>query len=243
MNTRTTRFPYLMPAGDGSGGAGGAPELVEVDLPGGVKIQMPKAEAEKVIAGRNALKAEARDAHEQLGRIKAEKDAAEAARVKAETQAQAAEAMKKGEVEKATELLTKTHRDRETKIAAQLRDKALKAAVASNADVIASAHDDIVDQLRQRSFYDFDADAVVVRDEAGQPIKDDAGRAKPVDAVLAEFLAKRPHYLRDRTNAGTGAAGERKGSEGKPTKTVAELAAMTPTDKAKFFEAGGVQVD
>ncbi len=228
----------FMAAGDGTGGGGGAPEMVDVDLPGGVQIKMVKADADKVIAGRNALKNEARDAHEQLGRIKAEKDASETARVKAETQAQAAEAMKKGEVEKATELLTKTHREREAKIVANLRDKAIRAAVTAQPKIVQGAIDDIADQLKGRSRYDIDADAVVVLDEAGQPLKDETGKLVRVDAWLPEWLAKRPHYTLDSTPKGTGADGSgRKPAIGAKTITEKQVDSMSPMERAKFFEA------
>jgi hypothetical protein len=232
----------LMAADGGGGGAGGGADEVEVDLPGGVKVKLAKDVAAKVIAGRDTTKGELRAAQEEVGRVRTEKDAAEAARVKAENEKAALEHTKKGEFDKATELLTKGHKEREAKIAAQLRDKALKAAVAAFPKIVPAAIDDVCDQLRGRSRYDFDADAVVVLDPAGQPVKDDSGKPVQVDAWLGSFLEKRPHYLLDGTPKGTGAGGGDGGKGSGRTATAAQVEAMTPTERAKFFQAGGTQL-
>jgi hypothetical protein len=222
---------------DVGGGGGGAPETMDVDVPGVGKLTLPKEQATKMIAARDAEKAERRVLSERMGAIEAEKAAAETARAKAENDRQAAEHAKKGELDKATELLTKGHREREAKIAGQLRDKALDAAVRAVARVVPAAVPDICDQLRARSRYDFDADAVVVLDAAGQPLKDEAGKPVPVDTWLGSWIEKRPHYLLDGTAAGTGAEG---GSKTKPTAkaiTEKQLGSMNPMERAKFFEA------
>lgn len=231
---RHTRFPYLM-AADGGGGGGG--ETMDVDVPGVGKVTLPKDQATKLIAARDSEKASRRDLELRLGAIEAEKSAAEAARVKAENDRQAADHAKKGEMDKAAELLTKGHREREAKIAANLRDKALKAALATRPNVAPTAIDDIADQLRARSAYDVDADAVVVLDAAGQPLKDESGKPVPVDTWLDGWLEKRPHYRLDGTPKGSGAAGGTKGAAGTSTISASSLDAMTPLEKAKYLEA------
>lgn len=237
MLRRNYHFTLMAAAGDGGAGGGGADDSVEVDVPGGVKLKLPKDTAAKVIAGRDADKQARRELEIRVGAIEAEKNAADAARVKAETEKAALEHTKKGEFDKATELLTKTHRDREAKIAAQLRDKALRAAVATAKNVAPTAIDDICDQLRARSSYDFDADAVVVLDAAGQPLKDDSGKPVQVDAWLGSFLEKRPHFLLDGTPKGTGADGGPKKTPSAKVITEKQVEAMSPMDRAKFFEA------
>ncbi len=205
-------------------------------------MTLPKDQATKLIAARDSEKASRRELETRVGAIEAEKAAADAARVKAETEKAALEHAKKGELDKATELLTKSHREREAKIAAQLRDKALKAAVAALPKVVPAAIDDICDQLRARSRYDFDADAVVVTDAAGQPLMDsESGKPAQVDTWLAAWIAKRPHYLLDGSPAGTGAGGGGGKGTGR-TATAAQVEAMTPNERGVFFAEGGKQL-
>jgi hypothetical protein len=223
-----SRFPYLAPEG-GAGGAaaggdpagGNAGELVEVDLGSG-KVKLPAADAQRVIGWRDAEKKAKREAEERAGRLQAEKDAAEAARLKAEDERKALEHAKAGELDKTRELLTKDHQAKLDKVARNLRDRSLEAAVRGAAKVVPAAVPDIIDQLRARSRYDLDADAVVVLDEAGQPLKDDAGAPVKVDAFLSTWLAKRPHYVLDGTPAGSGAAGGSKGTGATRTITRAQ---------------------
>lgn len=234
-------FTLMAAAGDGGGAGGGGADTLEVDLHG-LKFTLPKADAQRLIAARDADKAARRTIDEELGRTRTEKEAAEAAKVKAETEKAALEHTKKGEFEKATEVLTKAHREREAKIAAQLRDKALKAAVAALPKIVPAAIDDIVDQLRGRSRYDFDADAVVVTDAAGQPLMDsESGKPAQVDTWLAAWIAKRPHYLLDGTPAGSGAGGGSGKGTGR-TATAAQVEAMQPRERAVFFAEGGKQL-
>lgn len=183
------------------------PELVEVDTLEGFKVKLPKDEAQRVIERRDALKADQRKVHEELGKLRAEKDAESAKARKAEEDRVALEHASKGEVDKTREVLTREHRKEMERLTEHLRDTTLKAAVAAMPKVVPAAVNDIVDQLRSRSRYDTAEHAVVVLDEAGQPLRDDAGKPVRVDAWLPGWLATRTHYLLNTTPKGSG--GER----------------------------------
>jgi hypothetical protein len=217
--------------------AAAAPETIDVDIHG-VKVPLPPAEAKRVIANRDAEKATLRELHEQMGRIKAEKDAVEAARAKAEQDAKALEHAKKGEIDQVREIVTKEHREKLSRVEAHLRDKALRAAVASAPKVVPTAIDDIVDQLKARSRYDADADAVVVTDASGQTLKDNSGKPVAVDAYIGEWLGSRPHYLLSGVVAGSGAQGGAK-SAGAKVITAEQMTGMSPREVAAHFAAGG----
>ncbi len=234
MNIRH-RHLFLAAAGDGGGGGTGD-ELVEVDIAGGVKIKLPKADAEKAIAARDAAKTALREAQERAGKHEADRNAADAARLKAEEDRAAAEHAKKGEIDQLRTLLTKGATEREAKISSTLRDKALIAAVRGVDRIVPGAVEDIVDQLRGRSRYDIDSDAVVVLDSAGQPLKDTSGKPVAVDAYIGEWLGKRPHYLLDGTPQGTGGEGGKKPVVGK-IMTEAQAAGMSPLELAKHLQA------
>lgn len=196
----------LAAAGEGGAGGGGGDETMEVDLPGGVKAKLPKAEALKVIAGRDTAKEELRKANERLGALDAEKTAAEQKAAQAERDKAAAEAAKTGDMAKVKELHNAELVAERNKHATKLRDKALQSAIAGNAKIFPAAVADIVEQLRGRFAYDFDSDSILVCDAAGQPVKDNAGKTQNVDAFLEPWLAQRPHYLVDSTPSGSGAA-------------------------------------
>ncbi len=208
----------------------------DVDI-NGVKVTLPIDIADKVIAGRDADKAKVRELNEKYGKLEADAAAAVAKATKAEEEKAAIEHVKKGEMDRATELLTKTHREREAKLSAKARDKHLAALVASNEKVIKSAIPDIVEQLKGRSRYDFDTETVIVTDAAGQPQKDTDGNPVGVDSFISGWLEKRPHYLLDKTQKGSGGqSGQRQ------TGTVysnEQFEKLSPREAAKFFADGG----
>ncbi len=144
---------------------------------------------------------------------------------------------KKGEIDGIKAMLTKDAREREAKLAAKARDKHLAALIGNNEKVAKSAISDIVEQLRGRTRYDFDSETVVVLDPDGLPAKDANGKLVEVDAFANGWLENRPHYLRDGTPKGTGAAGGQSAT-GKSISQAA-LLAMSPTEQGKFFLDGG----
>ncbi len=213
-------------------------ETKEVDI-NGVKIVLPVEQADKLIQARDAEKQSRKDQAEKYGKLEAEKAQAEAARAKAEEDKQAMELAKKGEIDQLKVFLTKASSEREAKLAASARDKHIAALVGSNEKIIKSATQDIVDQLKSRTKYDFDSDTVVVLDPDGLPAKGTDGKPMGVDSFLSGWLENRPHYLRDGSPKGTGAAGGVK-QTGKVMSADA-IAQMTPMDKAKYFADGGAQ--
>jgi hypothetical protein len=190
----------------GGGGGGGGTETMEVDLEDGVKVTVPKEQGAKIIAGRDARKAKMREQETKLGAIQAEKDAAEAKVRRAEEDRQAAEATKKGETDKAREILNKAHSEKLVKLAGQMAADKVKALVASYPKILPSIIDDATELLRGRVRYDVDAGSFIVLNEAGAPLTDDTGAQVGADAFIKSWLEKRPHFLRDATPSGSGAA-------------------------------------
>ncbi len=213
------------------------PDTIEVDIHG-VKVTLPRSDAEKIISGRDADKGKVREYNEKLGKLEADAAAAIAKAAKAEEDKAAAEHMKKGELDQARALLTKEYKDREAKLSSKARDKHLAALVASNDKIIKSAIPDIVEAMRGRTQYNFDTETVVVLDVAGQPQKDGDGNPMSVDSFISGWLEKRPHYLLDKLPTGTGGQGDKKQTSGKVI-TQSVFDSMEPRDRAAFFKDGG----
>ncbi len=211
-------------------------ETIDVDI-NGVSVKLPKEIGEKVIKARDADKGKMRELNEKYGKLEADKTAAEVARQKAEDDKQAIELAKKGEVEQVRNLLTKDFKDRESKLSAKARDKHLAALVAGNENIIKGAIPDIVEALKGRTQYNFDTESVTVTDAAGLPQKDTDGNPVSVDAFISGWLEKRPHYLLDKTQKGSGGEGDKK-QTGKVL-TEEAFGSLSTKDKAKFFADGG----
>lgn len=211
-------------------------ETIEVDI-AGTKVSLPKDVGEKVINWRDQEKAAKRELSEKAGKLEADLQAKEAARVKAEEDKLALEAAKKGEIDQVRALMSRQEREKLDKLGQKYLAKHLLAAVAARKDVADTATDDIVDQLKQRSKYDFDSDSVVIVRPDGSPDVDESGKPVQVDAWLGKWLEKKPHFLRDRTPVGSGAQGG-KAATGK-TITAESFRTMRPSEAAKFFQDGG----
>ncbi len=208
-------LPLLMiPAGDGGAGGGGA-EMMEVDLPGGIKISIPKDQAAKVIAGRDADKASARAQSEELGRLKAVSEAETAKATKAEQDKQALELAKKGEIDQVRELLTKQNTETVEKLAGKYRDVHLRSLIAQADGLLklpdaakqASLVDDLLAQLRPSCRFDLNADSLCVLGQDGRPALGSDGKPKTADAFLKEFLDARPYLRQPTQSPGSGGAG------------------------------------
>ncbi len=213
-----------------------APKMVEVDL-GDSKLSLPEGEAAKIIQWRDAEKSAKRDLAGKYGKLEAEKAAAEAAKLKAEDDKQAIEHAKKGEIDEARAIMTRETDAKIKQLARSARDKHLAAMISSNDSIIKSAVPDIVEQWKAKTDYDFNSDSVVVLDSDGSPAKDKDGKPVQADAALAGWLENRPHYRRDGTQKGTGAASGTKPSGKSITKD--DFKQMTPTDQGKFLNDGG----
>lgn len=233
-------FPIMLmaAAGDGGAGGGGAAATMEVDIDG-LKVTLPKDQAEQLIAKRQATKDEQRKLNERLGALEAEKRTAEEKAAAAQREKEAAEALKAGDIKKLEEIHTSKLSAERAKLGAKLRDKGLAAVVAKAPKVVPSAVDDITEQLRARTQYDFDSDSVIVLNAAGQPQTDDSGKPVTLDSFIGSWLEKRPHYLLDSTPSGSGAAGGGKPPAAGKVITSAQFEALTPMEQAKHLAGGG----
>lgn len=221
-------------------------ETIEVDIDG-LKLTLPKDQGEALIAKRQASKDELRKANERAGSFEAEKRTAEDKAAAAHREKEAAEALKAGDIKKLEEIHTSKLTAERAKLGAKLRDKGLAAIVAKAPKVVPTAVDDITEQLRGRTQYDFESDSLIVLDAAGQPQKDDSGKPMTLDSFIGSWLEKRPHYLLDSTPSGSGAQGGGKPPKGGSTITSSEYDAASKDPAraqtvAKQIAAGHLRV-
>jgi hypothetical protein len=78
-------------------------------------------------------------------------------------------------------------------------------------------------------------------DQAGKPILGADGKPKTADAVIREFLDSKPHFRRATGSPGSGSQGGDGSGKASATATAAQVEAMDPMERAKFFAAGGKQ--
>ncbi len=223
----------FMMADPPSGGGGGA-DTMEVDLPEVGKVVLPKAEAEKVIKARDALKENGRKIGERLGALEAEKKAADDKVKKAEEDRALAEAAKAGELDKVREISERKLRA----VADKYGNKQLESLIGANKDVIPAAVADIAKQLASGCRFDLDSESFVIIDAAGKPRVGQDGKPLSVDALIGEFLDARPYLKLPSGSPGSGAAGSGQRPAGRVI-TRAELDAMSGKEQAAFFADGG----
>ncbi len=233
------RFPFLMAEPNAGGGAA---DEVEVDLPGG-KIKLPKAAAELVIRGRDALKEENRKMAERLGAVDAERKNAEEMKRKAEEDKAMSEAAKAGEIEKVKQIATQ----QVGRLADRYRDRALEGAIAKLPGILPQAVTDIAAQLRAGCRFDVESDTLIVIDAAGRPVTGADGKPMGVDAHINSYLEARPWFRAANATPGSGAQGAAANKGPIPTITQAEYdAAMKDQNRsqpiAKQIAAGTLKV-
>jgi hypothetical protein len=211
------------------------PETMEVELLSGVKVTLPKEQALKEIEQRQRIKGEVRTAHEELGKIRAEKDAAAQAAAEAATKLEAEKAMKAGELEKAKQILEASTNEKLGKIERNYRKSRLESLIGSNANVIPEAAKDIADALVSSCRFDLESESLAVVGADGKPRVGQDGKPLSVDALIAEFIDQRPYLRKSTTPAGSGAAGGAGNKAVKtPTITTAEYeAAMKEPGKSQ----------
>lgn len=214
-------------------------EQIDVDLPGGVTVKLPKDQADRVIRGRDELKEGIRSANETLGRIKAAKEEAEA-KAQREADAKAAvEAAKKGEIDQARELLQRDFKVREDRMAARLKADAVSQLLTKNGSVVQSSVADAGALLASRLRYNLDSGSLEVLSADGSAVeKNTDGSAVQADAWLAGWLKDRPHFLRDTTASGSGGKKTLPASNGQKMARD-EWEKLEPVARAKFFADGG----
>lgn len=225
-------------------GDGGGTDVIEVDTDGGVKVKIPRADAAKLITARDARKAKERATEEELGRFRAQVEAESAKARKAEEDKLAVELGKKGEVDKVRELMTAEHRKQIDSLAGMMAGDRVRAALASHPKILPAVIDDALALLKSRVRFDVASNSLIVLNEAGQPQTDKAGAAVKVDAFVADWLAERPHYLRDATPSGSGAEGSARTpsrSDGRGTITRAQYDEYTKIAKHDQVAADAIK--
>ncbi len=209
---RNALFPYfstlcLMGAageggGAGSGGTTGAPDLVDVDLHG-VTVKLPKDQADKVIAGRQAAKDELRKANERAGAADAERKAAADVAAEATRTAEMEKAAKAGEIEKVKQLAN----EKVVKYGERLRDRTLEAAIAKLDTLAPDAGRYLLPQLRTSCRFAMDSDTLEVVGEGGAPRVGSDGKPMSVDALISEIIDAQPLLRKASGSPGSGAKG------------------------------------
>lgn len=217
-------------------------ETMEVDIPGGVKVTLPKDQAQKVIAERDKRAQDYRSLAEKVGAIEAAKAQAEAQAAAETRRAQEVELAKKGEVDELRKLMTGDKDRAISDLSSKLMRLHVANAVATNPRVVPEARADAISLLMASAGFKLDGDTLQVVAADGKPLADQAGQAIGTDAFIASWLEKRPHYLLDSTPSGSGAKG---GSARAIVKSIspAQMATMTPRDIGKHFAEGGTLTD
>jgi hypothetical protein len=216
------------------------PDPVEVEILGGVKVKMAPADAEAYRAATKKRQDHADELARVVGATRAEKEAAEAAAARAREDAEAAKLAKDGEIGKVREILTRETQDKLNKVGKAIVESEIRAAVATHAPGLdATAMGDIVALIAPRARFSAETVRGEYLDEAGRPFQVD-GKPAGADALVADFLAKRPHLKPTKIPAQTAASGNTGGtSVAGAAISAAAFEAMTPMQQATHLKAGG----
>jgi hypothetical protein len=199
----------------GTGGAGGAPELAKVTLPGGAVVELPKAAAEAFHAAQQKHNAERDELARKVGAIDAERKAAEERAAAEARDKEALKLAKEGELAKARELFTAEANARAARLEAELKGlkqaqatAAIREAITAAARRLGVAETVIPDMLPLVAPRAAVADngEVTFVDGAGAPSMKD-GKPVGADAYLTDFLAARPHFQPASVPGSTGGTG------------------------------------
>lgn len=246
------RFPHFHPlmaeiteTGNGAGGSA-APTTMKVDLYDGIALDLPKDQAEKIIAARQADKEARRKSAEELGALRAEKEAASKAAKEAQDRAELEKLQKAGEFQKAQELMERRHADRLAAISGKYAKAAILAELSKASDVIddPTAREDLTAQLMSSCKYDLETDTLAVMGTDGRPALGSDGKPLGVDALIKQHLDKRPYFRKASQTPGSGGAGAgpKPGAKTMTQAQVADLSATDPKALARFFAEGGQMV-
>ncbi len=237
------RHPKMMAEGDGAGGgapAGSAPpETAKVTLPGGVVLELPKADAERIILARQKENEERTQLAHKVGAAEAERRTAEEKAVREATEKEAIKLAKDGEVAKAREILTRESNEKLARLTARIRDQEIEGVIRRSAPGLDDvAVQDMRSLIAPRAAYDAESGKVLILDEAGKPLQKD-GQTVDAKAYLPDWLAARPHFQTARTPTGNGGGGGTPRAVG--TIRVADLANMTK-EQADAITSGKLKV-
>ena len=221
------------------GKEGAAADLMEVELLSGVKEKLPREQAQKEIEARQKIKEGRRTQDEEFGKLKAERDSQVAAAEEKRTKAEADAAVKAGEFERAKEILTKQNSERVDKLAGKYRERALESAIAATEGIVAGAAKDLAQSLASSCRFNLDADTLEVVGADGKPRMGDDGKPMSVDALIAEYVQKRPYLRAASGSQGSGANGKG-GAEGKAGEMPRSTwEALSSKYRAEHFANGG----
>ena len=216
------------------------PELVEIELQGGVRTKLPKSDAEAYQAARTKDKGERETLAQRVGAIEAERREALAAKIDAERKAEIEKASKAGDIEKVRELATQGHRETLAKLGrATARDRLFAVATTTLPGLDKTMYQDIVGANLDRVRLNPDTLDVEVLDEAGQLAKGTDGKPLGVDALIAGFAKTRPYIQPKKTPAADGDAVGRSDHAGTmpETMTLSEQQALMRRGKAGWTTA------
>jgi hypothetical protein len=183
------------------------PETKRVDLFDGIQVELPKADADKLIAARDKRAADYKALAERVGAEEAAKRAESDKAAAAERRAAEMELAKKGEIDKLREIHTADLSKAVGDLSTKLVRLHVGQIVATNPRLVQEARDDAISLLLASTGFKLEGDKLQVAGADGRPISDSTGQAIGADAFIASWLEKRPHLLRDVTPTGTGAAG------------------------------------
>lgn len=214
-------------------------DLMEVELLSGVKVKLPKEQAQKEIEARQKVKEGRRTQDEEFGRLKADRDSQVAAAEEKRIKAEADSAVKAGEFERAKEILTKQSSERIEKLAVKYRERALESAVAGTEGIVAGAAKDLAQTLARSCRFNLDADTLEVVGADGKPRMGDDGKPMSVDALIAEYIQQRPYLRAASGSQGSGANGKGggEGKAGEMLRTTWE--ALSSKLRSEHFANGG----
>jgi hypothetical protein len=234
------RFPLMNAAGEGEGGGAAAPKVREVEL-GSLKLSLPEDQAEALIKYRDENKKTLRETSERLGTLEAQAKAAADAERRATEEAERAKLTSKGQYDEALRMEQEKNAKTRSLLASRYRDRALESMVRGIDGVLPDAVEDVVARLSGSCVYDIETDMLTPVDQAGKPILGADGKPKTADAVIREFLDSKPHFRRATGSPGSGSQGGDGSGKASATATAAQVEAMDPMERAKFFAAGGKQ--
>lgn len=219
--------------------------MPEVELQGGIRVQMDDAQAATYAEARKKEKQEREGFVAAAGAAKAVADAATAAQKKAEEDKALTEATKTGEITKIREIASKEATEKLNKFLSKAKVDQLGGVLAKAAPTLDSgAHSDILSLLGPSVSVDTETGDLRVLDVAGQLRKNADGTPVTADAAVREFLSARKHFqyavIPAVGNAGGSGGGSGQATVGKITQAEYDAAMKTykAQDVSKALAAG-----
>lgn len=215
------------------------PELVEMEILGGIKVKLAPAEAEAYKAASKKHRDHNEELARAIGATKAEKEAAEARAKQEAENAAALKLAKDGEIGKVRELMTAETLAKLNKIGKAIVSSEIKAAVAAQVPGLDQvAISDIVELVSTRSRFNADRVAGEYLSESGAILEID-GKPAGADALVSDFLSKRPHLAPTKVPSATAGKTPSASPASGPALSINAYEALSPLEQARFHQAGG----